>query len=352
MQATQAAHAPDAPILVTGATGFIGAHLALRLLEQPAPRRPLHLLVRDPQRLHPRLREAAEVLRGDLLDPASLRSAVRGCAGVFHCAANVATWDSAEAYHAVNVEGVRNLLQALQAQAGQGSPLPARLVHLSTVDVYGYPAQPADESARCDGGAFGYGRSKAQGEALLREQATRMGLSWCVLRPTNVMGPHSPFIERIGAELRGGLMLLVDGGRADCGFLYVDNLVDCMLWAESAPQAHHGVFNVRDPVGVSWQRFVHDLRRGIGGRGVVLRLPYAVAEAGAQLLQAGHRALRLSGEPLLHPLLVRMFGRSCAHDTGRLQAAGAPLGRVGYEQAMQQGVAWFLQRQAQQRAGA
>ena len=335
-----------APVLVTGATGFIGRHLALRLLRQG---RAVRLLVRDPARLDPELAAGAQVLRGDLLEPASLVPAVRGCGAVFHCAGNVATWDHEQAYRAVNVDGVAHLLRAL---GDAGGTLPARLVHLSTVDVYGYPAQPADESARCDGGAFGYGRSKAQGEALLREQATRMGLSWCVLRPTNVMGPHSPFIERIGAELRGGLMLLVDGGRADCGFLYVDNLVDCMLWAESAPQAHHGVFNVRDPVGVSWQRFVHDLRRGIGGRGVVLRLPYAVAEAGAQLLQAGHRALRLSGEPLLHPLLVRMFGRSCAHDTGRLQAAGAPLGRVGYEQAMQQGVAWFLQRQAQQRAGA
>ncbi len=344
---TSVAPRSGAPVLVTGASGFIGRHLALRLLREG---RAVRLLVRDPARLDPELAAAAQVLRGDLLEPASLLPAVRGCGAVFHCAGNVATWDREQAYRAVNVDGVAHLLQALAANQAEGVAAPARLVHLSTVDVYGYPAQPADESARCDGGAFDYGRSKAQGEALLREQATRMGLSWCVLRPANVMGPHSPFIERIGAELHGGLMLLVDGGRADCGFLYVDNLVDCMLWAESAPQAHHGVFNVRDPVGVSWQRFVHDLRRGIGGRGVVLKLPYALAEAGAQLLQAGHRVLRLPGEPLLHPLLVRMFGRTCAHDTSRLQAAGAPLGRVPYEQAMQHGVAWFLQHQAHRAA--
>ncbi len=335
-------HAPDAPILVTGATGFIGAHLALRLLDQPAPRRPLRLLVRDPQRLDPRLREAAQVLRGDLLDPASLLPAVRGCATVFHCAANVATWDRAEAYQAVNVEGVRNLLQALQAQAGQGGPLPARLVHLSTVDVYGYPRQPAAEDAPADGGHFGYGSSKAQGEALLRREASRLGLSWTVLRPGNVMGPRSPFIERIGDELRAGLMLRVGGGRADCGFLYVDNLIDCMLWAARAPAAHEAVFNVRDPVSISWARFLADLRAGIGGKGFVLDLPEPVAEAAAQALQGAHRLLRLRGEPLLHPLLVRMFGRTCAHRLERAQAAGAPLGGVPYEQAMQRSAHWYL----------
>jgi nucleoside-diphosphate-sugar epimerase len=345
MQATQD---PDAPILVTGATGFIGSHLALRLLGQP---RPLRLLVRDPQRLHPRLREGAQVLRGDLRDPASLLPAVRGCAAVFHCAANVATWDSAEAYREANVDGVRNLLQALQARTGQGEPLPARLVHLSTVDVYGYPRQPADEDAPADGGAFGYGRSKAQGEALLRREATHMGLSWAVLRPTNVMGPRSPFIERIGDELRSGLMLRVGGGRADCGFLYVDNLVDCMLWAAQAPAAHQACFNVRDPVQVSWARFLAELRAGIGGKGFVLDLPEPVAEAAAQVLQAAHRLLRLRGEPLLHPLLVRMFGRSCAHSVQRLRAAGAPLGAVPYEQAMQRSVQWYQQeRQAHARA--
>ena len=336
----------DAPMLVTGATGFIGGRLALRLLEQG--HRP-RLLVRDPGRLHPRLREGAQVLRGDLLEPASLLPAVQGCARVFHCAANVATWDRAEAYEAANVDGVRNLLRAL---AAQGPEVPAHrahrvhLVHLSTVDVYGYPRQPADEAAPCEGGDFGYGRSKARGEALLRAEATRLGLSWCVLRPANVMGPGSPFIQRIGDELRAGLMLRVGGGRADCGFLDIDNLLDVMLWAAQAPEAHQGVFNVRDPLGISWARFLADLRAGIGGKGLVLDLPEPLAEAAARLLQAGHRLLRLRGEPLLHPLLVRMFARSCGHSIERLRAAGAPLGAVGYEAAMQRSTRWYLDQRS------
>ncbi len=335
--------AAGAPILVTGASGFIGRHLALRLLRQ---RRPLRVLVRDARRLDPAVRAAAEVVQGDLLQSDSLVAAVRDCAAVFHCAGNVATWDRWASYHAANVAGVGHLLRAIEQAAAGGGGLPSRLVHLSTVDVYGYPRRPRAEDARSDGGAFGYGRSKAQGEALLRREAARLGLSWCVLRPTNVMGPHSPFIERIGDELRAGLMLRVGRGRADCGFLYVDNLVDCLLWAEQAPQAHAACFNVRDPVQISWARFLDDLRQGIGGRGRVLDLPFPVADSAAHLLQGGHRLLRLRREPLLHPLLVRMFGRTCAHDLQRLRAAGAPLGSVSYDQAMQQSVQWYLQARA------
>ena len=336
-------HDPGAPVLVTGASGFIGRHLALRLLREGSVPR---LLVRDPARVDPELRAGAEVVQGDLLQPASLRAAVRGCGAVFHCAGNVATWDSWQSYRRANVDGVSNLLQAVAEAAAAGGALPRRWVHLSSVDVYGYPRRPSAEDARSDGGAFGYGRSKAQGEALLRREAARMGLSWCVLRPTNVMGPHSPFIDRIGDELRAGLMLRVGGGRADCGFLYVDNLVDCMLWARHAPQAHAACFNVRDPEQVSWRRFLDDLREGVGGRGRLLDLPFPLADSAAHLLQGGHRLLRLRREPLLHPLLVRMFGRTCGHDLGRLQRAGAPLGAVPYASAMQRSVQWYLQSRA------
>lgn len=322
------------PVLVTGATGFIGSHLALRLVGQGLRPR---LFVRDPVRLLPELRECADIVRGELGDAATLQVALRDVATVFHCAANVATWDRWEAYRAANVAGVGTLLEAIRAtRAG-----PLRLVHLSSVDVYGYPSRPCDESCAADGGAFGYGRSKAQGERLIRERARELGLGFVVLRPCNVIGPRSPFIQRIGDELRSGLMLRVDRGRADCGFLYVDNLIDVMLWAAQAPQALDQCFNVRDPGSVSWARFLADLRRGIDGRGLVVTLPFALADAAAAVLEAPNRWLRTRREPLLHRLLVRMFGRTCGHEIGRAAAAGAPLGAIDYDEAMRRSIAWY-----------
>jgi len=322
------------PSLITGASGFIGARLAERLLAQGQPPR---LLVRDPARLRKVLREGAEIVVGDLTDPASLEAAVRGVGDVFHCAANVATWGKWNDYYATNVLGVRHLLAAMERVGG----VAGRLVHLSTADVYGFPPEACDEDAPATGGAFGYGRSKALGEAELRAAAARLGLAHVVLRPGNVIGPHGQFIRRLGDELRASLMLKINHGQADFGFLYVDNLVDCMLWAAAAPQAEGKCFNVRDPVNISWARFLADLSQGLGGRAWVLDMPFTLSHWAARVMELPWRLLPLPGEPLLHRLLVHIFGCTCGHDIARLQAAGAPLGRVGYEEAMRRSVAWY-----------
>ncbi|HQT73200.1 MAG TPA: NAD(P)-dependent oxidoreductase [Acidiphilium sp.] len=322
------------PVLVTGATGFIGGHLAARLRSMGARPR---LIVRDASGLRSDLRDSADIITGDMAASDRLRQAVRGAGTIFHCAANVNTWDRWPAYAAANIAGIGNLLDAIAAERAT----PARLVHLSSVDVYGFPSEAAAEAAPATGGAFLYGRSKAAGEAVLREKAARLGVPTVILRPTNVIGPGSQFIRRIGDELRRGLMLTIDGGRADCGFLYVQNLIDCMIWAATAPAAIGRCFNVRDPASIGWDRFVRDLREGIEGRGIVINLPFHLADAAAMLAELPWRARLLRGEPLLHRLLVRIFGRTCGHDISALRDAGAPVGGVGYEEAMRRSIGWY-----------
>jgi nucleoside-diphosphate-sugar epimerase len=326
-------------VLVTGATGFVGGHLVERLLLQGAR---IKLLVRDPARLPADWRGRVEPIVGDLTDPASLGKAVGGAHWIFHCAANVQTWGRAQDYEAVNVQGVRHLIDAIALQPVK----PKRLVHVSTVDVYGFPKTPCDEGCRLQAPGFGYGDSKLRGELLLREAASAMRLPYTVLRPTNVMGPGSPFIDRVGRELQNGLMLRVSGGHVNAGFLSVDNLVDALLWAGQAPQAENEVFNVADPQVVTWRQLLDDLRRGIGGKGWIVDLPYTLAEGVAAVMETPYRLLRIPQEPLLHRLIVKIFGRTCGHSTAKLAAAGCPTGRIDYAQAMAASVAWFLAQRA------
>lgn len=326
-------------VLVTGATGFVGGHLVQRLLQQGGQ---LKLLVRDPAKLPAQWRSRVEVCVGDLTDAASLGDAVHGARWIFHCAANVQTWGRAQDYEAVNVRGVRNILDAIARQTDK----PQRFVHVSTVDVYGFPTAPCDERCALRPPGFGYGDSKLRGELLLRETARGMGLSYAVLRPANVMGPGSPFIERVGRELQNGLMLRISGGRVDAGFLYVDNLVDALLWAGQAPQAENEVFNVVDPQSVSWRQLLDDLRQGIGGKGWIIDLPYAIAALAAAAMELPYRALGIRQEPLLHRLIVKIFGHTCGHRATKLAAAGCPVGRVGYAQGMAESASWFLTNHA------
>ena len=334
-----APHYATQTVLVTGATGFVGGHLAQRLLQQGAR---LKLLVRDAGKLPAAWQGKVEVCAGDLADQASLERAVQGAGWIFHCAANVQTWCRSEDYELANVQGVRHLLTAIAAQPA----LPQRVVHVSTVDVYGFPKQPCDETCTVQAPGFGYGDSKLRGEMELRETAQRMGLPFTVLRPTNVMGPGSPFIERMGRELHNGLMLSVSGGQVDAGFLYVDNLVDALLWAGQSEQARNQVFNIADPTPVTWHRVLDDLRLGIAGKGLVIDLPYPLAYAAATALELPYRTLGLAHEPLLHRLIVKIFGRTCGHSAARIASAGCPMGRVDYPQAMRESIAWYLEHAA------
>lgn len=322
---------------MTGATGFIGSHLAKSLL---AAGHPLRLLVRQPSRLQPDLIKGCDVVVGDLTDSQCLTRAARGVGSVFHCAANVRSWDTPARYLADNVDGLRNLMVAL-AQENQG---PVRFVHLSTVDVYGFPATPCSEEGPTQNSGFGYGDSKLLGESIIRELGAAYGISYTILRPTNVIGPGSPFITRIGDQLHSGVMLTVDGGQANAGLLWVDHLVAYMRWAAESDLAVGQTYNVRDAEDMSWATFIRLFRLGIDGRGLVIDLPFALADALAGGLEFIQRGLFPAREPLLHRLIVRIFGRTCGHDATKIRVDSGLVFRETLEQGLERSFRWFLDR--------
>lgn len=323
--------------LVTGATGFIGGRLAERLLEEGWE---VRLLVRDPVRLAASLRAVDDIVVGDLLDETAVARAVKDVGVVFHCAANVKTWDTWESYCSVNVTGVKILIDAI----AKFNPGLSRLVHLSTVDVYGFPMLPCDENSATAGNGFGYGESKLRGEALVREYGDKAGISHTIIRPANVIGPGSQFITRIGCELNSGIMLKVNGGRSNAGLVYIDNLVDRLIWAATAPNAHRECFNVRDDYDVSWSAFLGKFRKDIRGRGIIIDLPYFVAEGVGRILEAFHLAFMPKREPLVHRLIVRFFGRTCGHSAQKIRDVSELKDRIGFDAAMEKSCRWFVEK--------
>src|ERR1700690_4162882 len=142
------------PTLVTGATGFLGWHVANKLLARGER---VRALVRDTTRV----RELdGEVVTGDLRDAESLERAVAGCAVVYHVAADYRLWakDFSELYRS-NVEGTRNLLTAARDAGVE------RVVYTSTVGCIGVPEdRPGDETTAVslEDMAGAYKRSKFQ----------------------------------------------------------------------------------------------------------------------------------------------------------------------------------------------
>src|SRR5262245_29895857 len=155
--------------LVTGATGFVGANVA-RLLVAEGYR--VRVLARPTSSLRALEGCAVEVVRGDILDPASVAGAVTGCAQVFHVAADYRLWakDPAEIYRN-NVDGTRIMLEAC-AQAGV-----ERVVYTSSVGTLGVPGHGGlgtETTPVCLDDMIGaYKRSKFLAERVTEEYAER-----------------------------------------------------------------------------------------------------------------------------------------------------------------------------------
>jgi len=320
--------------LVTGATGFIGEHLARRLLREGWQ---VTLLVRTASKLAADLQSDTKIIVGSLADTAALAQAVADVSVVFHCAANVNTWDTPEAYRSTNVDGTHNALQAIATH----NPGLARLLHISTADVYGFPEAPCDETSAMVTSGFGYGDSKREGEQLVREFCTQQHIPFTIIRPCNVIGSKSQFIERIGKELASGLMLTINKGRANAGIVYIDSLVDYLIWAARAEIARSECYNVRDPYDVTWAQFIQHFRKTLRGRGMVINMPFSVVDKAAWACELLWRTFLPTREPLLHRLLVCIFGRTCGHSARKIQKHSGIIPQLSFEEAMHRSIEWY-----------
>jgi dihydroflavonol-4-reductase len=168
--------------LVTGANGFLGAHVVRALVARGTQ---VRALVRQGADHRALAGVDCEFVTGDLRDLASVESAVRGCGEVYHVAADYRLWviDKAPMY-AANVQGTRNLLEASR-RAGV-----AKIVHTSTVGALGIAADGIGrEDTPVDlGHMIGpYKRSKFLAEQLARE-AARDGLPVVIVNPSTPIG--------------------------------------------------------------------------------------------------------------------------------------------------------------------
>lgn len=170
-------------VFLTGATGFLGSHVARVLAEQGAE---LRLLIRSTSNLKNLEGLKAETATGDLRDPASLQKAMSGCDTVFHVAADYRLWlrDPQEMYRS-NVNGTRAILEAARQNGVR------RVVYTSSVATMGFTANghPADEDSPVSlSDMIGhYKRSKFMAEQLALE-AGRSGLHLVTVNPTTPVG--------------------------------------------------------------------------------------------------------------------------------------------------------------------
>jgi ornithine--oxo-acid transaminase len=324
--------------LITGSTGFIGAHLAQRLVDEGHQVRCLTRASSDTSSLD---RLDVEIAVGDLKHRASLARAVEGCRYVFHCGAMVSDWATAEEIASINVGGTQHLLEASVEASVQ------RFVHFSTTDIYGYPGGTAiDETHVSTRFHNWYAQTKLAAEAEVRRVEQARKLDVVILRPATVYGPRS--IDVVGAiarAIQAGNMLLVDQGRAVAGLCYVDNLIDAAVLALGHEAAAGQAFNVSDGLGVTWREFTDGLASGLGCPRVRWSLPYWIANGIGFSLEQGYRLLRktthLNTAPLLSRQAVQVLGKNQDFSTHKARELLGWEPRVDYAAGLEATIAWL-----------
>ena len=319
--------------LVTGASGFLGSHLAEALV---ARKEEVRAFVRPTSKTLHLEGLGAELAVGDLGDIQSLRRATQGVDRVYHCAALSADWGTWEAFRAANVLGVRNLLDAaLEARVG-------KFIHVSTADVYGHPDYPAGEDAPFRYRNWPYGDTKIEGEKLVWDYYRRHDLPVTVVRPVNVYGPRSPSIVMEFVNLlKKGSMVQLGSGEKNAGLGYVTNVVDILLRAADSDRSLGQAYNASDGSDITWRQYVARLAEALGVPNPRIAIPYRLAYFLGWLMEKTRSAKRSRIRPLLTRMAVALVG---THQGFPIDKARRELGyepKVDFDEGMRRVEAWL-----------
>jgi nucleoside-diphosphate-sugar epimerase len=305
-------------VAVTGGTGFIGRCIVQRLLQDGWRVRALA------RRSDTRLSAAgAEVVRGDLADPARLRALIRSADAVVHCAAAIRA-PSREAFVQVNRDGTLRLAEAVVAE-----PRPPRLLLMSSLAARAPEVSP-------------YAATKRMAEEAVRH-TLRGRAEFCILRPPAVYGPGDRATLPIFRQIQKGL-LLVPAADSRFSLLYVEDLAEIVARLLSATGWHGEVIEPDDGRGgYCWTDLariagdhLHRRVRTVPVPWMALWLPAALAQVMGTVLRRAPMMTLGKLRELYHADWV------CQAESGAL-ASAAPA-RVAFDNGFATTLAWYRQR--------
>jgi dihydroflavonol-4-reductase len=262
------------PVLVTGATGFVGWHVARQLLERGER---VRVLVRNPARSAKALAEleGVETVPGDLRDADSLGRAVVGCGAIYHVAADYRLWaPRPEEMYRSNVDGTRSLLDAAQKAGVE------RCVYTSTVGCIGMrkgDLGSEDTPASLEEMQGPYKRSKFLAEKIALQFAEQ-GFPVVIVNPTAPVGDHdfrpTPTGKIVVDFLRGAMPAYLDTG---LNVVYVgDVAVGHLLACERGRVGERYILGGEN---LTLQQIFGKLEEATGRPAPKTRIPYAMAYA-------------------------------------------------------------------------
>jgi nucleoside-diphosphate-sugar epimerase len=322
------------PALVTGASGFVGSHLAEALARG---RIKVKLLVRKTSRLPFRPGPGMELVFGDVTDLESLRQAVKGVKVVYHLAGILRGADFS-AYQKVNAQGTRNVCLAAEGEKGV-----KRLVYVSSLSAAGPSPLGKEIDERTPSRPVSYyGQTKRMGEEIALSFRKKFEVS--ILRPGAVYGPRETDIFEYFKMVRQGWVVNGGDGTQKVSFIYVEDLVCAILLAGNSPKAKGQIFFVSDGKSLSWNGLSSQIGRALKKTYKTFNVPLGIVRIVAFL---GDQAARWTGRSFLPPIVTgdkmkeaRAPGWVC--DSGKIRRLLGFKPRFDIEKGIESTVKFYL----------
>ena len=317
-------------VLVTGATGFTGGHLAAHLA---AAGDHVRVLVRRDRR---GLVDSSKfsVVEGDLRDADALKRAAEGADVVYHIAAiyrKAGLRD--EAYRTVNAVAVGKLIEAARAGGAR------RVVHCSTVGVHGdVEHPPANEDAPLRPGDV-YQETKLEGEQIARDAGARTGVEVVIARPTGIYGPGDRRLLKLFRGVAHRRFVILGDGRIYYHLTYIDDLVAGFRLCGTVPRAAGRTYILAGGDVTTLNELVALIAEEARVPPPKIHLPVWPFWTAGTLCEAICAPLRM--EPPIYRRRVDFFTKSRAFDITRARQELGYAPAVGLREGIRRTLEWY-----------
>jgi nucleoside-diphosphate-sugar epimerase len=254
--------------LVTGATGFIGSRLCRELNKKGWSIRALVLPGENTSHIDDLV---SEIRTGNIIDPGTLAGIGDGVDVVFHLAARVLDYGSRDQFYDPIYKGTQNMLEACAKSS-------KRFVFASSIAACGLGRhlKGIKESDPAQKSGIPYNDAKTEAEILVKSYQDKFPEGCVIIRPANVIGPKSAWVDELGRQFLKTIVPLIDGGQHSASLIFVDNLVDGVILAATKDKASGQTYQFRDDWDVTWKRYLTDLS-GMLDKKPFGSVPYSVA---------------------------------------------------------------------------
>ncbi len=330
----------DRQVLVTGATGLLGSHIAEKLVDRGYR---VRALVRPRSRTGFLEGLGVEIQRGDLTDPTACERALSDVSLVFHCAAKVGDWGSWREFQVACIDATRTLAEASSRAEVE------RFVHISSTSAYGHPPDqpdPIDETAPLGQNVWildHYTRSKVESERLLWDLADSGRLRLTVIRPSWLFGERDrTTMPRLIQEFRWNRVSLVGKGDNPMSAVYAGVVADAAMLAAEDPNSAGEAYNVTSHCRITQREFLDMLADAIGAPRVAWHYPFWYAYYGGFSLEVRERLLLSKKPPRVTRYGAWLLGRYLEYSTEKARRKLGWTPALSYQESIGRTVRWFM----------